>query len=114
MAFGMFLLGLYIHQPEVPQWRIKQRSYWGTSSARCVTTSGVPTEYAPFSIPNKKTNPSLLYPVKFCQSDQIEYVLAYGTPFDFGITAQTMIVINRPATTVKPPRISIFGRARFI
>ena len=75
-----------------------------------VTQSGVPTANAPFSIPARKTNPLLVYPVSLFQSFQTKAFEAYPLPVLLGMTAHTTMVTNRPPRIRNQPSLLIMGR----
>jgi hypothetical protein len=78
-------------------------------------TYGVPTAYAPLSIPAQNTKPLLLHPVWFAHSSQTKLLLACPLPPTLvaGMIAHTMIVIKHPARIRNSPMFVSVGRARF-
>jgi len=77
----------------------------GTSSAMCVTASGVPIVNAPFNTPAKKAKP-LGQPVLFCQSVQTNEFAECV----FGIAANTIRVARPPTSTTNRPNCCRCGR----
>ena len=86
----------------------------GTSSARWVITSGVPIAKAPFSIPNRNMKPSLLHPVRFCQSRQTKELVAFsaGSPRPLSATHMMTVIMQKPIVHI-PPINSRYGIIRF-
>ena len=83
----------------------------GISSAIWETQSGTPTEYAPFSIPRRKTKP-FGYPKSAVQSLHTKALLAWPEPaLVLGITAQTMTVMETPPRMKNSPALLTAGRA---
>lgn len=89
-----------------------EKAYWGISSAMWVTQSIAPIANAPFSMPARKTNPSLEYPVMLVQPFQTKSFEAYPAPDRLDMTAQTMTIMKKPATMKNDPNLLIHGSAR--
>lgn len=89
-----------------------EKAYWGISSAMWVTQSIAPTANAPFSMPARKTNPSLEYPVMLVQSFQTKLSEAYPAPVRLGMTAQTMMIMMKPVMMKNDPSLLTHGSAR--
>ena len=88
--------------------RGRSRLGFGSSSAICVTASGVPIVKAPFRTPVKNATPPD-QPVEFSKSVQTKEVLACWE----GIAAITTMVTKPPTTTMKSPKLCSAGKRRF-